>query len=246
MSAGGLNTTGHFLYSNGNTISNTYTQGISSFYYGTAIGVAGPDYIESYNGKNISPPLYYQGDMAEIIVFNFAMDSTQVAAVANYLSNKWLGTTSLASVTNLLPATTPLVLNAGGTLDLSAANQTLASLSDGPQGGGTITNSGRAARPDHLRQQQHDLFRFHPERPDQPDLPHPERSRDADAGGREHLHRIDRDSRRRADGRATGQRRPAKLDGHRRGNSASQLLIDGGTLRYTGSGAADRLLRSGP
>ncbi len=143
VSAGGINTTGHFLYSDGNTTSDSNTQGISSFYSNTTIGVAGPDHIELSNGKNIAPPLYYQGDMAEILVFNFAMDSTQVAAVANYLSNKWLGTTPVASVTNLLPATTPLVLNAGGALDLSAANQTLASLADGPQGGGTITNSGQ-------------------------------------------------------------------------------------------------------
>ncbi len=44
--------------------------------------------------------------------------------------------------TGTLPATTPVELNAGATLDLAGTNQTVASLSDGTAGGGTVTNSG--------------------------------------------------------------------------------------------------------
>ena len=140
--AGGLTATGHFISNSGTaTVTNSNTQGISSFQGSQTIGVAGPDHAEYSNGKIINPPLYYQGDMAEILIFNFAMDSTQVSAVSNYLSNEWLGT-ALPQATNILPTTGVVTIDAGGSLDLSSADQTLAGIVNGPHGGGTITNSG--------------------------------------------------------------------------------------------------------
>jgi fibronectin-binding autotransporter adhesin len=50
------------------------------------------------------------------------------------------------SLLNALPATTPLIVGPGGTLDLAGGTQTVASLSDAAPGlGGTIQNSGGAA-----------------------------------------------------------------------------------------------------
>ena len=47
-----------------------------------------------------------------------------------------------AAPAGTLPATTPVELNGGATFDLAGNNQTVASLSDGTAGGGTVTNSG--------------------------------------------------------------------------------------------------------
>ncbi len=73
---------------------------------------------------------FFNGDVAEVLVYGNALTTTDRANLLAYLNAKWLGTGSYASQATTLPAATAASLaGAGATLDLSGANQTIGSLS---------------------------------------------------------------------------------------------------------------------
>ncbi|HEY3322308.1 MAG TPA: autotransporter-associated beta strand repeat-containing protein [Planctomycetota bacterium] len=76
----------------------------------------------------------YGGDIAEALIFTAPLTAAQQQAVENYLVAKWVN----HSLQNVLPATTPIALAAGATLDLGGVNQTIASLSGA---GGQVANA---------------------------------------------------------------------------------------------------------
>ena len=84
------------------------------------------------------------GDFAEVLVYNSYLNDTQRKQVETYLNTKWFR----PSVSNPLPATTPMTVSAGATFDLNAP-QTIGSLSgDGSVTlgyGGLLTVNGGAA-----------------------------------------------------------------------------------------------------
>ena len=69
--------------------------------------------------------------MNDFRLYGSVLTGSQVTALYN-----------TAAPAGTLPATTPVELNGGATFDLAGNNQTVASLSDGTAGGGTVTNSG--------------------------------------------------------------------------------------------------------
>ena len=75
----------------------------------------------------------YTGSIAEILVYNSALTTEQRKATEAYLNAKWLG--AGAGGDDLLPTTTAMTINAGGTLDLNSGTQSLVSIA----GGGNIT-----------------------------------------------------------------------------------------------------------
>jgi autotransporter-associated beta strand protein len=83
---------------------------------------------------------WYNGDIAEILIFDRSLSAAERQQVEAYLATKWDG----AGFSNVLPAGTDLALASGATLDLNGIHQTIASLSDHAGGGGTITNSASA------------------------------------------------------------------------------------------------------
>ena len=72
---------------------------------------------------------------ADFQLYNSVLTAAQIQQIYN---------TEAIPVGGPLPATTPMVLNAGATFDLAGISQTIASLSDG-SGGGTVTNSSAAS-----------------------------------------------------------------------------------------------------
>ena len=82
-----------------------------------------------------------QGSVAEVDIYNGVLSAAQIAQMQTYLQAKWQG----IGYENILPATTPVQLAAGATLDLNgAAGQMVASLSDAG-GVGSIINSNSGA-----------------------------------------------------------------------------------------------------
>ena len=62
--------------------------------------------------------------------------------VSSFIDNVVIGTPpSYIANTDMLPATTPVTIDAAGKLDLAGNKQRVASLSDGANGGGTVLNS---------------------------------------------------------------------------------------------------------
>jgi autotransporter-associated beta strand protein len=81
----------------------------------------------------------FNGLIDEVYLFNRALSQSEVQ---NIMSNKTVVATG--TVTGQLPATTPVSLASGATLDLSGTTQTIASLSD-LGGSGSVTNSAGTA-----------------------------------------------------------------------------------------------------
>jgi autotransporter-associated beta strand protein len=81
-------------------------------------------------GSNLPDVGYFNGDLGEVLIYPVALTAAQQQAVESYLQGKWLGTGSGASTLppvyaapgNILPATTPVTVSGGGTLDLNNAN----------------------------------------------------------------------------------------------------------------------------
>ena len=91
--------------------------------------------IGDYMGGNYVRSYY--GDIAEIVVYNRALEDDERKSLEYYLANKWGLATTVNTYTNVLPTTTSLTIDTGATVDLAGGNQSIASLS----GAGTITNT---------------------------------------------------------------------------------------------------------
>ncbi len=74
---------------------------------------------------------FFNGEMSDVGIYSTALTAQQIQSL-------YLG----SGGSNALPSTTALIVNSGATFDLDGNNQTVASLSDGTLGGGTITNNG--------------------------------------------------------------------------------------------------------
>jgi fibronectin-binding autotransporter adhesin len=102
---------------------------------GASSGKNGPNGLELGGGLNGSE--LSQGSVGELLVYNTVLSTADRQAVESYLMSKWFG---------ILPAASPVIISAGGTLDLGGANQVVASLSDyAPGNGGNVTNSASGA-----------------------------------------------------------------------------------------------------
>lgn len=78
------------------------------------------------------------GTIAEVLMYSTALSMTDRLAVEAYLNYKWFNT---GATSNLLPASTPVVIGNGGTLDLNGVNQTIGSL-NGVAGSTVLLGSG--------------------------------------------------------------------------------------------------------
>jgi autotransporter-associated beta strand protein len=87
----------------------------------------------TYAGVNL--PALVGGPLAYVGFTGAQGGSYAIQTIGNF--NFSVGSGS----TNILPPTTALLVSPGATFDLAGANQTVASLSDGNGGGGTVTNS---------------------------------------------------------------------------------------------------------
>ena len=130
-------TSGHYLYSGGTpgpVASNSDTTPLTDSSGGH---IGGGDSQGHY---------VYYGDIGEIIVFNTALSDADIQTIDAYLDYKWMGQGAASSM-NVLPATTPVTVAAGATLNISDDNQTVGSLS-GNSGSflqltrGTLTTGG--------------------------------------------------------------------------------------------------------
>ena len=85
----------------------------------------------------------FDGDYCEILAFDRVLTESEMRAVENYLSEKWLNRTiwSDLAVPAHLPSATALTVASGATLDLNGNSLTVASLA----GNGTVTNSSATA-----------------------------------------------------------------------------------------------------
>jgi hypothetical protein len=95
--------------------------------YQLAVG----DYLGGTLGRS------YYGDIAEMVVYNRALDDDERKALEYYLASKWGLATTVNAYTNVLPVTTSLEIAEGATVDLAGGCHTIASLS----GTGTLTNT---------------------------------------------------------------------------------------------------------
>lgn len=64
----------------------------------------------------------WNGDIAEIIIYNRALSSDEVLSVEQYLNNKWFNT-------NILPSSTNVILSSSGLLNLNNTNQRVNTIS---------------------------------------------------------------------------------------------------------------------
>ncbi|MEI6674564.1 MAG: autotransporter-associated beta strand repeat-containing protein [Verrucomicrobiota bacterium] len=129
--------TGHYLYSNDTQLnSNASTTALSSSNSGTV----GKVQLKTGAGTQY----YFNGDIAEILVYNTALTDAQRQSVDSYLNTKWgLGIAGLpgGGGGNILPTGTVLTVATGALLDLNGTNQQVSALSSG---GGTVQNSNPA------------------------------------------------------------------------------------------------------
>ena len=126
---GVLNTaTGHTIYLNGAQVA---SNGNTTPFNGAASGVV---------GRGFGGGRYYNGDLAEILIYPSALSPAARQSVEQYLNYKWFGMTPPGYGTGLLPATTDVQISAGATLDLNGLAQNVASLADGT-GAGSVVNS---------------------------------------------------------------------------------------------------------
>jgi autotransporter-associated beta strand protein len=86
---------------------------------------------------------YFQGDIAEILVYPSVLSAADRRAVEAYLMAKWLGAVAGGVITNdILSTNSAVFLAAGATLDLGGApTPAIGSLSDQGGGGGLVTSS---------------------------------------------------------------------------------------------------------
>ncbi len=124
---------GHSLWEGGtNVISSTDK---NPFNTGVGPGVVGAGYA----GNN------FQGDLAEILIYPRALNTSERQAVENYLTTKWaISGTFAPGATNYLPVNSALRVAAGATLDLGGVSQGVGSLSDIAGAGGLVTNNSAA------------------------------------------------------------------------------------------------------
>ena len=92
---------------------------------------------------------FYNGDVAEVLVYGSALTPADRIALRTYLNAKWLGAAATAAITTLPAGTGVTLATTGSIWDLNGATQTIASLAGvaGTSvllGGGTLTISGTA------------------------------------------------------------------------------------------------------
>ncbi len=77
-------------------------------------------------GQGHNTGTQYVGDLAEVVIYNSALSTTDRQTVEAYLNWKWFG---IGATTNILPTSTAVNITASGaTLDIAGTNQTVASL----------------------------------------------------------------------------------------------------------------------
>jgi len=114
----------------------------SSFYRdGTLLasntaGVSGPNGLRLGGGVSGNNE-HSSGEIAELLVYNWALSDVERAAVETYLQNKW----SIGD----LPNGVTLTVAQQGTLDLNGVSQGVQSFGDAGNGGGLVTNSSSTA-----------------------------------------------------------------------------------------------------
>jgi autotransporter-associated beta strand protein len=96
--------------------------------WATAIG----DYWGNANNRRS-----YFGDIGEILVYDRWLSTADRQTVEAYLQNKWFGSSPVVP-TDVLPASTALIVSGGAALDLNGISQAVGSLS----GAGSVFNSG--------------------------------------------------------------------------------------------------------
>ncbi len=117
-----VNTGGYAIYVNGALVSSgTMTAGTPAFMTSSASSVSLGS--QEGGGASYGSGGYFNGALSDVNVFSSALSAAQVAALYNNLNS-------------LLPATSPVSVAAGATLNLASA-QTVGSLS----GAGTVTDS---------------------------------------------------------------------------------------------------------
>ena len=176
---------GHILYLNGTQVaSNTNTTPLN--------GLGGSHYGILGAGPNYGSP--YIGDLGEVMIFNSALSSTQVAAVQQYLMAKW-------TQPDILPTATGVNISGGGKLDLNGATQTIGSLTSSDSTTSVTLGAGQlyVGRGQYL-----DVLRRHRQRVGQP---RQDRQRHIDAHRQQLLLRRDRHRGRHARHRKRRQRR---------------------------------------
>ena len=112
--------------------------GDSSFYRDGALlasnsfGQAGPNGLRLGGGSGGNTE-HSSGEIAELLVYNWALSDVEREAVETYLQDKWqIGE---------LPSGVALAVDQPGTLDLNGVSQTVQSFSDSGVGGGVVTNA---------------------------------------------------------------------------------------------------------
>lgn len=75
------------------------------------------------------PDRFYDGVMGEVMIYDRALSTEEIASVENYLTGKW-------KATGRLPVSTAVTVSNGAVLDLGDSTQALRSLA----GGGSVTN----------------------------------------------------------------------------------------------------------
>ena len=121
-------------YINGQAVNGT-TTGLSGGYQLVDIVTAGNTAANALAAGNSIPARTGGQQLGELIVYNTALTDAQRQAVEQYLDIKWFGE-------GPLPASSPLSLASGATLDLGGLSQAIGSLSNFNGSGGTVTNSG--------------------------------------------------------------------------------------------------------
>jgi autotransporter-associated beta strand protein len=127
--AGSLNTAmGHAVYLNG-------TQVASNNSITPLLGLTGPS-GNNYGiiGAGYGGNSMFLGDVGEVLIYATTLSAAQMAGVTQYLEAKWQG--------GILPASSPVTLSGGGTLDLNGNNQTLGSLSSNDPTTAVLVESG--------------------------------------------------------------------------------------------------------
>ena len=115
------------IYVDGNADTVTSTMGLPLASGANQVWIGGAPDTDSAAVK-------MNGQIDEVVLYNRALSSAEVQSL--YFNNAITNAPA-----NVLPATTPVTVAAGGVLDLAGVSQTIASLS----GGGVVTNSGSPA-----------------------------------------------------------------------------------------------------
>jgi autotransporter-associated beta strand protein len=121
-----VSTTGYTVYLNSTAVANGALSTTPLFMTPSETLGIGMD----YRGE------YFNGLMQNVSIYDTALSSANVAAL--FAAN---GVVVAGGGSKVLPTSTPVSVNATGTLDLHGVSQQVASLSDGPGGGGKVINS---------------------------------------------------------------------------------------------------------